>query len=75
MSVLVRLSGREALLAGDAIYTMRNLRDDILPWRTAGEETHRRSMSELRAYTEENPGALVIPTHDEEVWQGLDELY
>jgi hypothetical protein len=29
----------------------------------------------LRAYTEQNPDALVIPTHDADVWERLDERY
>ncbi len=75
MSVLVRLSGREALLIGDAVYTLRNIREDVLPWRTIDDAVYRRSMGELRAYIEQNPGALVIPTHDDEVWESLDEQY
>lgn len=75
MSLLVRLSGREALLIGDAVYTLRNIREDILPWRTIDDAVYRRSMGELRAYIEQNPDALVIPTHDQEVWENLDEQY
>jgi glyoxylase-like metal-dependent hydrolase (beta-lactamase superfamily II) len=75
MSLLVRLSGREALLIGDAVYTLGNIREDILPWRTIDDAIYRRSMGELRAYIEQNPDALVIPTHDDEVWENLDEQY
>jgi N-acyl homoserine lactone hydrolase len=75
MSVLVRLTGGEALLAGDAIYTMRNLHEGILPWRTINDDLYRRSVDRLREYTERNPGALMIPTHDAEVWDRLDERY
>lgn len=75
MSVLLRLSGREALLIGDGVYTLRNIREDVLPWRTIDDAVYRRSMGQLRAYIEQNPGALVIPTHDEEAWENLDEQY
>lgn len=75
LSVLVRLTEREALLIGDAVYALRNIHDDVLPWRTTGDELYRASMSSLRAFIEENPQALVIPTHDGEVWGQLDELY
>lgn len=75
VSVLVRLAGREALLVGDALYALRNLHEDILPWRTIDEATYRQSMSELRAYAAENPNALVIPTHDNDVWEALDDVY
>lgn len=72
MSVLVRLTEREALLAGDAIYTMRNLREGILPWRTVDDDTYRHSVDQLRKYTEQNPDALIIPTHDACVWESLN---
>lgn len=75
MSVLVRIAGREALLAGDAIYTLRNLHEDILPWRTVGDALYRQSMREIRAYMDRHPDTLLIPTHDTEVWEGLDDLY
>lgn len=75
ISVLARLTEREALLIGDAVYALRNIREDVLPWRTVGDELYRASMSSLRAFIEENPEALVIPTHDGEVWEKLDELY
>ncbi len=73
VSVLARLTEGEALLAGDAIYTMRNLREGILPWRTIDDDVYRRSVGELRTYAEQNPDALIIPTHDADVWNGLDE--
>jgi glyoxylase-like metal-dependent hydrolase (beta-lactamase superfamily II) len=75
VSVLARLTGREALLAGDAIYTMRNLREGLLPWRTIDDDLYRRSVGQLREYAEQNPDALVIPTHDADVWDRLDERY
>jgi glyoxylase-like metal-dependent hydrolase (beta-lactamase superfamily II) len=75
VSVLVRLAGREALLVGDAVYSMRNLHEGILPWRTVDDDIYRQSVRELRAYAEQNPNALVIPTHDGEVWDRLDDTY
>jgi glyoxylase-like metal-dependent hydrolase (beta-lactamase superfamily II) len=75
MSVLARLTGREALLVGDAIYTMRNLREGILPWRTIDDDIYRRSVGQLHEYAEQNPDALMIPTHDADVWDRLDERY
>ncbi len=71
----VRLIGREALLAGDAIYTMRNLHEGILPRRTIDDDTYRRSVDQLRKYTEHNPDALIIPTNDAAVWESLDDVY
>jgi glyoxylase-like metal-dependent hydrolase (beta-lactamase superfamily II) len=73
--VLVRLADRDALLAGDAVYTMRNLEQGVLPFRSADEEAYRRSLGELRAYAERHPDALIVPTHDQGVWEGLQEIY
>lgn len=75
ISVLVRLATGDALLAGDAIYTLRNLREDILPWRTVDDATYRQSMSEIRAYTAQHSNVLLMPTHDGEAWEGLDDVY
>jgi glyoxylase-like metal-dependent hydrolase (beta-lactamase superfamily II) len=75
MSVLVCVAGGEALLAGDAIYTLRNLRERILPWRTIDDATYTHTLDQLQAYTERRPDALLIPTHDHEVWDSLDERY
>jgi glyoxylase-like metal-dependent hydrolase (beta-lactamase superfamily II) len=75
VSVLVRLADREGLLIGDAVYTMRNLLEGILPYKTVQNSAYRRSAEQLRAYFEQNPDALVIPTHDIEVWERLDEVY
>jgi len=74
-SVLVRLAEGEALLIGDAVYTMRNLSEGILPFRSVDEDAYRRSLGELRAYVERNPDALVIPTHDIDVWEALHDVY
>jgi N-acyl homoserine lactone hydrolase len=71
MSVLARTSDGEALVAGDAIYTLRSLRERLISWRTADDEAFFGSLDELRAYAEANPGAPIIPTHDAEVWDRL----
>ena len=75
VSVLTRLADREALLVGDAVYTMRNLNEGIMPYRSVDEAAYRRSLAELRAYAEHNPDALIIPTHDIGVWEGLQDAY
>jgi glyoxylase-like metal-dependent hydrolase (beta-lactamase superfamily II) len=71
--VIVRLKGREALLAGDAIYFTRTL-DDALPgFAVADRHTWRRSLREIQLYRRENPDALIVPFHDWEVWNQLGE--
>ena len=75
MAVILRLREREALVAGDAIYTMRTLRESHLPYRMADEHRFRRSLREIQLYVENNPDALVIPGHDMEYWRTLDSSY
>lgn len=75
LSVILRLSSREVLLAGDAIYTMATLRDGERPWRSEDAKAFERSLSTLQAYDREHPEALIIPGHDMKHWQGLEERY
>jgi N-acyl homoserine lactone hydrolase len=75
MSVILRLHDREALVAGDAIYTQRTLREGIFPAKV--EDAHRfgRSLKEIQLYAETRPDALVIPGHDMAFWKTLDAVY
>jgi N-acyl homoserine lactone hydrolase len=75
LSVVLRLRGREALVAGDALYLRRTLDDGHLPWRMADEHLFRRSLRELQLYAEETPDALVIPGHDMQHWRTLEPVY
>jgi N-acyl homoserine lactone hydrolase len=72
LSVLLRAPGRgPVLLVGDAVYTLRNLREEILPAITYDDETSRRSMRELNAFAAAEPQATLVPTHDPTAWQEL----
>jgi N-acyl homoserine lactone hydrolase len=71
LSVLVEAEERPVFLLGDAVYTLRNLREDILPWRTASDEDSRATMRQLRAYAEAHPEVPLVPTHDAAVWDEL----
>jgi N-acyl homoserine lactone hydrolase len=75
MAVVLRLRDSEAIVAGDAIYTRRNLTDGVLP--THAEDMHlfKRSLRELQLYNDTHPGALIIPGHDMEYWRGLEAVY
>jgi glyoxylase-like metal-dependent hydrolase (beta-lactamase superfamily II) len=75
MSVVLRLAGREALIAGDAIYTMRTLTDSALPHQMDDEHVFRRSLRELQLYAEQTPGALIVPGHDMSAWNALAPVY
>ena len=74
-SYVLRLRGREVLVAADAIYTQRTLDEGVLPYRMADEHMFRRSLKEIRHYREQTPGALIIPGHDWEEFAKLEPLY
>jgi N-acyl homoserine lactone hydrolase len=74
-SLIVRLRDREALLAGDAIYYLDTLDHERRGHFLQDEHNWRRSMREIQLYRRENPEALIIPSHDHELWAGLDETY
>ena len=74
-SVLLRLSGGEALLCGDAAYTRRAIEQDVVPLLMDDEHRWRRSLRELRRFVERTPGLLVIAGHDAEALAQLDAVY
>lgn len=72
MSVLLRLArGRRVLVVGDAAYTLRNIREGILPMLTANDEASLRSMRQIKAFAESEPEAIVVPSHDPSAWHEL----
>ena len=75
LSAIVRLAEGEALIAGDAIYTMATLREGERPWRSEDPELFERSLQAIQVYDREHPEALIIPGHDMAAWEELDELY
>ena len=75
VSVVVRTSQRELLLAGDAIYTTRALHTGELPYRVEDVHLYRRSLREIQLYAERTPGALIIPGHDMGAWKKLERVY
>jgi glyoxylase-like metal-dependent hydrolase (beta-lactamase superfamily II) len=72
LSVLLRARGdAPVLLVGDAVYTLRSMREEILPLLTAGDEAYRRSLRELKAFAEDEPEAILVPSHDPSAWREL----
>jgi N-acyl homoserine lactone hydrolase len=72
MSVLLRLmGGSSVLLAGDAAYTLRSIREGILPMLTDDDEASLESLRNLAAFMAENPDVVVVPTHDPDAWRTL----
>ena len=74
-SVIVRLKDREALLAGDAIYFVATLEHERRGFFLDDEHTWRRSLREIQLFRRENPGALIVPSHDDVTWRGLQPRY
>jgi glyoxylase-like metal-dependent hydrolase (beta-lactamase superfamily II) len=76
MSVVLRLAGdREALVAGDAIYTRHALATGHRPFRIEDEHFFGRSLREIQLYAETTPDAVVITGHDMNAWRELDPVY
>ena len=75
MSVVLRLRDREALVAGDAIYTRRALEEGVAPSRNEDEHLFWRSLKEIQLFHETRQDALVIPGHDMGFWRKLDPVY
>lgn len=75
MSVIARLRDHEALIAGDAIYTLATLRDGQRPWRSEDPGAFKRSVRALQQWDREHPGALIVPGHDIALWETLAARY
>ena len=75
MSIVLRTTRGEVLVAADAIYLRRTLDDTHLPYRAADEHLFRRSLREIRQYSTETPEALIVPGHDCDAWQELEKVY
>ena len=75
VSLLARLSDREALLTGDAAYTLATLRAGARPWLIEDAQAFERSVVALAQWDREHPDALVIPGHDMPAWEALQERY
>ncbi len=75
MSVLLRLPRRDFVVVADVAYTWRQLQGGPEPYRVADRHNWRRSLKEIQAYRRAYPYALVVPGHDPEFWEKLDERY
>jgi glyoxylase-like metal-dependent hydrolase (beta-lactamase superfamily II) len=64
VSVVLRLRDREALLCGDAAYTLDTIENDTVPYVVEDEHRYRRSLREIQLYLEQTPDALVVPGHE-----------
>jgi len=75
MSVLLRAeAGREVLVVGDAAYTVRSIREQLLPLIVDDTERYRRSLADLRAFADQHPDAVLVPTHDPDAYTALSHV-
>jgi|KBSSwiStaDraftv2_1062776.scaffolds.fasta_scaffold06822_1 glyoxylase-like metal-dependent hydrolase (beta-lactamase superfamily II) len=70
-SMIVRLGGRDVLLAGDCCYTERNLDVRVLPKNTANLEQGLETLDRLAALREN--GTLILFGHDGRQWPKVTE--
>jgi N-acyl homoserine lactone hydrolase len=74
-SVILRLPRRDFVVVGDAAYDWKQLRGEAEPFMLADEHNFRRSLRELQAYRRTYPYALMVPGHDPEFWEKLEDRY
>jgi N-acyl homoserine lactone hydrolase len=75
MSVILRTREGEFLVAADAAYTMRTLRESVMPYGPHDEHDFRRSLKEVQHYVEMTPAAIVSVGHDLEAFRALKPSY
>jgi len=74
-SLVLRLRERDFVIAGDAVYTMRQLEGGPGQPRPHDPHLWRRSLQELQLFHRQYPQAVIVPGHDPGHWQGLEPKY
>jgi N-acyl homoserine lactone hydrolase len=74
-SVICRLSDRDLVIAGDAIYTRAQLDGGPEPPRPLDLHNWRRSLRELQLFARNYPQAVIVPGHDPEAFDALQPRY
>jgi glyoxylase-like metal-dependent hydrolase (beta-lactamase superfamily II) len=74
-AVICRLRERDFVIAGDAIYTHRQLEDGPLPPRPVDMHEYRRSLQELGLFRQQFPHAIITPGHDPSFYAQLERRY
>jgi N-acyl homoserine lactone hydrolase len=75
MSLVVRLRDGEMLIAADSIYTMRTLRESVMPYGAHDDHEFRRSLREVQMYEKQTPDAVIVPGHDIDAFRALKPVY
>lgn len=74
-SVIARLSDRDLVIAGDAIYTHAQLEGGDPPPRPVDVHTWQRSLRELQQFARTYPQAVILPGHDPDHWPTVKGRY
>jgi N-acyl homoserine lactone hydrolase len=74
-SVICRLAQRDLVIAGDAIYTRRQLDGGPEPARQVDPHTWRRSLRELQRFRDRYPQAVIVPGHDPDFFATIGKRY
>ncbi len=74
-SVILRTGGGEVLIVADAAYSERELMGEITSFVIADQHLYSRTLKEIARYREQTPAAVVIPSHDWELWPRLQSVY
>jgi glyoxylase-like metal-dependent hydrolase (beta-lactamase superfamily II) len=75
MSVILRTKEGEFLVVADAAYTMRTVRESVMPYGAHDEHEFRRSLKEVQRYIEQTPSATISVGHDLEAFRALKPVY
>lgn len=73
LAVLLRLSGRWALLCGDAAMSTRELAEPLVDGLIVDQDRYLAAGDELRAFIARHPDTLAIPSHDADLWRRLPD--
>lgn len=74
-AVIARLSDRDLVIAGDAIYTFAQLEGADPPPRPVDMHNWKRSLRELQKFARTYPRAVIVPGHDADHWPTLERRY
>jgi N-acyl homoserine lactone hydrolase len=75
MCVIARLRDHDFVIAGDAVYTGDQLEGNNVPPRPHDEHQWQRSRRDLQRFARQFPQAVVVPSHDPQIWAGLADRY
>ena len=75
MCVIARLAQRDFVIASDTVYTMRQLDGGPEPAAPFDRHNWKRSLQEIQLFRRQYPDAVIVPSHDVEIWETLKERY